>query len=350
MRKMIDNVEGYLCQKIEEKVFPGCTVGVVTNNMEWCKGFGRLTYDADSPEVERDTFYDCASLTKAIPVSCLALKMVEMKIWTNDTLLIEYVPEFIGSYREEISIRHLLTHTIDFGFALSAIKDKGRDAIVAALLNAQLKSLPGTKFTYANATSILLGWAIENCLGMNIAEAAETYFFKPLGMTNATFNPDKLSDKKVAPTEMDPWRKRMVCKEVHDESAYALRPQIVGSAGLFSTITDIVSFVKMLLNEGCHGNMQIFTHDTIMKMQYNAISPDIGCTGLGWELDQPFMGELRNRNTFGKTGFTGCSITIDPDRKKGVVLLSNHTFPERRADRSLIGKVRSELADIVFSS
>jgi hypothetical protein len=35
--------------------------------------------------------------------------------------------------------------------------------------------------------------------------------------------------------------------------------------------------------------------------------------------------------------------------EKGIVLLTNHTFPRRREDRAVINAVRSRLANLVLS-
>jgi CubicO group peptidase (beta-lactamase class C family) len=83
-------------------------------------------------------------------------------------------------------------------------------------------------------------------------------------------------------------------------------------------------------------------------MYTNQLSGKDQCTGLGWELNQKsFMGKFCSESAFGKTGFTGCSIVIDPLKKAAVVLLSNHTFPRRLGNRDIINEVRCKLADTV---
>jgi len=72
--------------------------------------------------------------------------------------------------------------------------------------------------------------------------------------------------------------------------------------------------------------------------------------GLGWELNQRiYMGTCASTSTFGKTGFTGCVVMVDPEKKVGLVFLSNCVYPYRKKNRDEINKVRSALADIVFS-
>ena len=347
---MIDRVSAFLEEAIDRQVFPGCTVGIIAGDRQWYGAFGRCTYETDSMPVSEQTVYDVASITKSIPVASLALRLIEDGRLKLDGRLIDTLPEFVGGYRESIAIRHLLTHTLDFGFQLSSLKDLRGDAILEKILSAPLRGEPGAVFSYANASSILLGLVVERITGLSLDEAADLYFFKPLGMQYTTFHPERLSGTQVAPTEDDPWRGRIIRAEVHDESAWALRPRIVGSAGLFSTAPDLIKFAAMLLNGGMVEGMRFFLPETVAAMHADALAEQgIGRAGLGWELSQPsFMGKQCGNVTFGKTGFTGCSVVIDPPRDAAMVLLSNHTYPQRWKDRLLINEVRGGLADIIF--
>jgi CubicO group peptidase (beta-lactamase class C family) len=348
---MIDEAKEYLNKCIESNFSPGYVLGIIANGRQEIIAAGKSTYDKNAHTTAVDTVYDVASITKAVPTSCLALKLLEEGRLRLDSPLIEYVPEFSGTYRDRIRIEHLLTHTLDFDFRLSDKRDLRPREILGAIFAARLRSPPGTTYSYANATSILLGLAVERASGMRLDEAASHYFFGPLGMRRTTFFPEKLDAASIAPSEIDPWRGRVICGEVHDESAWALRPVVIaGSAGLFSTVPDLVRFLAMLLGGGASGGTRIFKPDTIRLMHANALPPEFGAaTALGWELNQPaFMGSRSTASTFGKTGFTGCAIVADPLRNTGFVFLTNHTFPRRREDRSMINKVRSSIADMVF--
>ncbi|MBN1306856.1 MAG: beta-lactamase family protein [Chitinispirillaceae bacterium] len=349
---LVAKVSAYLEDAVNRRVFPGCSAGVIAGDCRWCGSFGKLTYEPASDSVSEETVYDVASITKSLPVSSLALTLIEKGVLNCDDRLIDTVPEFNGGYRQEITIRHLLTHTLDFGFRLSAFKHLSGSELLAKILSAPLRRAPGSTFSYANATSILLGLSVERLSGRPLDEAADGCFFKPLGMRRTTFHPERLAAGAVAPAEDDPWRGRVVCAEVHDESAFALRPRIVGSAGLFSTAPDLLKFAAMLIDKGTAGGKRFFLPETIGMMHSNALAAGgNGCTGYGWELaKRSFMGKRCGAATFGKTGFTGCSIVVDPGRKTAIVLLSNHTFPRRRRDRSLINEVRAGLADIVFEA
>lgn len=346
---MIDQIRKELQSAIDACVFPGCVAGIYFRNRSHVIALGHLTYDSDSPSVTEETVYDVASITKAIPVSSLALKLLnDHKISASDQL-IRFLPQFSGPYREKILIQHLLTQTLSFKFRLSDCKDMQSSEIMQKILTADFDYPPGTCFSYANATSILLGLVLEHCTGKTLDQAADEYFFKPLGMNRTSFNVSKFDSDIIAPTEIDSWRGKLIRGEVHDESAWVLRPKIVGSAGLFSTVPDLLNFIRMLIEDGTYGGRRFFDPETILQMYTNQLSGNAQWTGLGWELNQKsFMGRFCSEAAFGKTGFTGCSVVIDPLKKTAIVLLSNHTFPHRRSNRDAINEIRSKLADIVW--
>lgn len=338
----------YLNQCIDDRIFPGCAVGIVRRGETALVSAGRLTYETASPLVDENTLYDTASITKAIPTSCLALRLIEEGRLHLASRLIDFVPEFSGSFRGEILVRHLLTQTLDFDFRLSEKKDLAAADLLGAVLSAPLRTRPGSTFAYANATSILLGLVAERAAGKPLHEAAQETFFSPLGMHRTTFFPEAGRGDAIAPSEDDPWRGRVIRGEVHDESAWALRPAITaGSAGLFSTAADLLRFVTMIIAKGEWAGRRFFRPETIRLMHTNALPPDFGAkTGLGWELAQEaYMGKSCTASTFGKTGFTGCTVALDPARNAGMAFVTNHTYPRRRQDRAVINAVRCVLAD-----
>jgi CubicO group peptidase (beta-lactamase class C family) len=350
---MISNrIKQRILLAINEKVFPGCVVGFTgSDGARHVAPYGRHTYDSASPAMREETIFDVASITKAIPTSSLALTLIDEGKLRPDDTLITYVPEFRNSCRESVRIRHLLTQTLDFGFRLSTYKDKKPDELLDAVFSAEFKTKPGTAFFYTNATSILLGLVVERIFGKDLATLGREIFFGPLDMSRTTFYPETFAREEIAPTEIDPWRGRMIQGEVHDESAFALRPAVTaGSAGLFSTVPDILNFMEMLLNNGTYKSKVFFSSSILDLMQTNQVDIPGVKTALGWELDQQrYMGRHCSPHAFGKTGFTGCVCICDRIKRRGMALLSNYTFPSRKTDMTMINSVRGDIADIVFS-
>ena len=347
-------------QAIRDKVSPGCVIGIVNRNGErQVLPFGGFTYESQSSLVKEDTMYDAASLTKSIPTSSLALKLIdEGKLKLTDKL-IDYIPEFNNSDRESVLIKHLLTYTLD-GYGLASAVDGVDGASLhqrtaADLLNIlfthDFEKRPGTVFKYTNIPAALLGLVIEKITNSTIDKLADEHLFKPLKMDRSTFYPENFPIEEIVPTESDDWR-GLVRGTVHDESAYICKKEgkIVGHAGLFSTAPDILNFLEMLLHKGTLLGKTYFSEKIVEQMGANQIPELSDSTGLGWELNQPrYMGEYCTSHTFGKTGFTGTLCVCDVEKGIAYVIFSNRIFPKRPTDSKAINAFRKKIGEIILA-
>ena len=110
-------------------------------------------------------------------------------------------------------------------------------------------SPPGTQSLYSDLGFIILAEAVEILTGNTLDRFCQDRIFKPLGLratgfvdlTPASNAPSTASEEMIAPTENCPWRKKILCGEVHDDNAYAMGG-VAGHAGLFSSARDIHSF------------------------------------------------------------------------------------------------------------
>lgn len=344
---------------IKNSVFPGCVIGIVKRSGErQVLPFGKFTYEPQSFCVNKDTIYDTASLTKSIPTASLAIQLIDEGRLRLTDKLIDYIPEFSNSDRENILIKHLLTYTID-GYGLASAVDgidgkslskRSAADLLKILYTHNFEKRPGTVFKYSNIPAALLGLVIEKVTGESIYKRATEHFFKPLRMNRSTFFPDNFPADEIPPTENDEWR-GLLQGIVHDESAYICKKEgkIVGHAGLFSTAPDILNFLQMLLNKGTFGGKKYFSENAIEQMGTNQIPELNDFTGLGWELNQPrYMGDHCTSHTFGKTGFTGTLCVCDIQKNIAYVMLSNRIFPKRPKDSTKINAFRRKIGDIIL--
>lgn len=309
---------------------------------------------------EEDSVFDIASLTKVCPTSTIALKFILENRLGLDNLVKDYIPELHTNYRDEILVRHLLTHSLDYRVPMKTLIALPPQGILDSLFNYQFAARPGTIFNYGNPASILLGLILQRISGKNLLELGTELLFEPLGMARSGYDPlTRVSKDEIVATEFCKWRGREICGEIHDESAFVLRELFpVGSAGMFSCVPDLLKFLQTLLNDGEYGGKRILPAGILKMISENALDGTAGhsnvpgeCTALGFELNATkFMGTRHSAHTFGKTGFTGASIVGDAERKAGVVLLSNFTYPHREPNADRIHAFRARLADLFFES
>ena len=182
---------------MEENVFPGCVVGFLSNKTQpTVLAFGRQTYDPASPPLHENSIFDVASITKAIPTSCLALQAWTQGKLRLDDRVTKYIPETANSAKT--SAGPSPSHP-DCQLQLPAvlIQRQGCKGVLNAILTTELVDKPGSTFFYSNATSILLGMIVEKIREECLAVSAQREFFDPLGMASTSFFPEDFQRTKL---------------------------------------------------------------------------------------------------------------------------------------------------------
>lgn len=315
----------HLAEKaIENKIFPGCTIGIINHKEEHLLAFGHQMYEP-SPEITINrSVWDISSLTKAI-VGTYVCSMISDEIVSLETKIVDILP-LKGRFVHELRLKHLLsfTMTLDIDQDLKKLSGAG---IEKAILTSGLQIRPGFEFDYRNTTSILLGFFIEKIKGAGLWEVLEKDFFLPLGMNDTTFHPETQDKSNIVPTEFVAGRP--LKGFVHDETARLLFPRTVASAGLFSTLPDLIQFSKMILKRG-----EGFLDETTFKNMTSDQLHDMKDHryALGWDklkLDYCACSCFSKRAIV-ITGFTGCSMMFDYEKNLGIVILSNAVHPHRK--------------------
>jgi CubicO group peptidase (beta-lactamase class C family) len=158
-------------------------------------------------------------------------------------------------------------------------------------------------------------------------------------MDDTAYNPREnlAGEHGYAATEDSQYHGGVVVGEVHDENA-AFLGGVAGHAGLFSTVDDLSTFARALLNGGAVDGTRILAEESVERMTKNQL-PDLGGgRGLGWERRHVFgyVGDgFFDAGTYGQNGFTGTSLWVAPNREVAVVTLTNRVHPSRENTRIL---------------
>ena len=341
-----DSVRAVLDRAHADSAFPGA-FAVIGDRRTVLVQYGVGTLDVvPSPRPDENTLWDMASLTKVVGMTTAMMQLTEAGKVDLDAPVQRYLPEFRGSNKERVTVRHLLTHSSGLPAWRPLYKETWSPAEARALAAATaLDTLPGVRMVYSDLGAIILGQIVERVSGESLETYLARHVFGPLGMSSTRYRPGPDLLSRVAPTEYDPWRQRKIRGEVHDENAYALGG-VSGHAGLFSSGHDVARLTRMYLNGGTLDGVRLVSPETIR--QFTTVQDSVlSNRALGWETPNGTnsAGHLMKRPAFGHTGFTGTSIWVDPSRDLFVILLSNRVNPTRQNLR--IGAVRAELADVV---
>ncbi|MXZ34109.1 MAG: serine hydrolase, partial [Acidobacteria bacterium] len=209
-----------------------------------------------------------------------------------------------------------------------------------------LEYQPGSRSLYSDLGFILLGAVVERVCGKSLDKLAREQILHPLGMRRTCFHPPSDWMPRIAPTEMDPWRKRLLRGEVHDENACAMGG-VAAHAGLFGTAADLAVFCQALLNGGIYNHRRIVKRSTLETFTQRQAQPSESSRALGWDTPSPnsSAGSRLSPQSYGHTGFTGTSLWIDPRRRLFIVFLTNRVHPSR--ENNTIQSARRQLADCV---
>ena len=278
-----------------------------------------------------DTVYDMASVSKLF-TSIVLMQQVEAGRVDLDEPVASYVPEFAANGKEQVTVRHLLTHTGGLPAWLplwSAYPDA--PSRLQAALTATPTAPPGTTYVYSDLGMITIGVVAERVSGHTLDELVARGVTEPLGMDDTGYNPTGSQLERAAATEFQASPPRgMVRGEVHDENAWSLGG-VAGHAGVFSTAHDMSVLAQTLLNGGTYSGRRVLDRVSVEAMIENENEAFPGnAHGLGFELDQRwYMGGLSSPRTAGHTGYTGTSLVLDHTSRSFAIVLSNRVHPSR---------------------
>ena len=345
---------------IAEKQLPGAVLLVGRGDRTvLLKAYGNRAVVPTAEPMTADTIFDVASLTKAVATATTIMQLVEQGRLRLTDRVATHVPGF-GKYgKQDITIRHLLTHVSGLRPDLDLnLEFEGHDEAIRRASEEVLEAPPGERFIYSDINFFLLGDIVARVSGESLEAYSRTHLFEPLGMKDTMFQPPEALRPRIAPTERcaplawpcDAPNARMLRGVVHDPTARRMGGA-AGHAGLFSTAADLAIYARMLLRGGEVNGTRVLAPLTVAKMIQPASPPGHrNQRGLGWDIDSTFSanrGELLPIGSFGHTGFTGTSIWMDPVTQIFIVFLSNRVHPDGKGD---VTPLRARIATLVAAA
>lgn len=333
-----------LRKEVDRGGFPGAALAAgIGEHPLLATGIGNIGWtSAAAPVDPATTMYDLASLTKVVATTAAVMLLVEDGKMELDAPVQQYLPGFEGKGKEQVTIRHLLSHTSGLP-AGTVLRGKTPKEVARRLLRTRIYSTPGSKVEYSDLGFVVLWEAARKAAGEALPDYLQRRLYTPLGMHHTRFLPG-LDCEACAPTG-----------RLRDQSLYRGKPfdatarelgGVTGSSGLFSTAQDLGRFAAMIANGGELDGVRVFHPETVRR--FTRLQPDAGTRALGWDFFCPEPPESANDScsnpfAFGHTGWTGTSLWIDPDTGGWVVLLTNRTYEARAPSR--INEVRREVWD-----
>lgn len=360
---VFSKVDILMHQAVEEGAFPGAVLLIsVEDKVLSHSAYGHASIIPSRQLMTTNTLFDLASLTKP-----LATTMAIMTLVANGELEIDQeIGDILGLGRDNpkagITLRQLLSHSSGmpayqpYFERLRAYPPGERKKILRRwLLDEPLAAIPGEAALYSDLGFILLEWIMEKASGQGLDEFVSANIYQPLGLVFTGFRPlnsRSLPDPGViAATEECPWRKKVLCGEVHDDNAYAVGG-VCGHAGLFGTAEELYGLLRMIL-KAYQGETEtgIFSRELMSIFLARQGSPRGTTWALGFDTpseEGSSAGRYFGRKSAGHLGFTGVSFWMDLEGGIIVILLTNRIHPSRTNEK--IKAFRPRIHDAVMEA
>lgn len=349
--------EPFLSEAIGRGVFPGASFQVLHKGQVHLNCQVGAIDDEQSEPTQSQTLYDIASVTKVVSTTAsIAVLLSQKTIKLSDPLL-EFFPEFSGSFLAPASIKHLLTHSsglpstwplrfeFDAGTPRSVIVDHllSRDFSRVPSYHGPERSvqvrdsealIPGARSEYSDLGMIFLGILIERVSGLSQSDFFQRFVAEPLGLQNTRYRPPAA---RCAPTGRDVPDRGTIRGEVHDSKAWLLG-NVAGHAGLFSTAADLARFGEVA-RLGQHENWDAAPLLHSFGQRLGLIED--AHWGYGWKTNlngRQAPGPQFSERCFGHDGFTGAFLWIDPDRELTMAFVTNAVYPQTPIDRQALAE------------
>ena len=342
-------IDSAIAQSIDSGKAPGAVLRIANSGIVYRKVYGDKSIKPDVYPMHYETIFDSASLTKVIATApSISILLEQGKLGLNDKVD-QWIPGFKKNGKGGVTIRHLLTHTSGLRPGLSLRSEwLGVEAAIEKAKAERINFQPNTRFVYSDINFILLGEIVRLASGQSLDKFATENIFQPLGMVDTGFKPASDNLGRIAPTEQ--LGEIILHGEVHDPTARRMGG-VAGHAGLFTTAKDLGIFASMMLNAGNYGGRSIFSNETIDLMTTSQTAPDMKVRrGLGWDISSPYSSPRGNHfglSSYGHTGWTGCSIWIDPSTGTSVILMTSRVHPDGNGN---VIALRRKVATLVAES
>ena len=352
-------VEKAFERAVEEGVFPGAVVLVSRDDAVVYEGaFGYRSLFPHKTAMQPETVFDLASLTKPLATTVAIMLLIDEKKIRLDDKITRVIPLYGVFGKNLTTVRHLLNHSSGlpawrafFEEIILSEKSGGVNFVASPAAKTFVfeqihrekpVSPPGSRCLYSDLGFMILGEAVEILSGTTLDRFCHERIFKPLGLRSTGFidlSPLRTRrlqpvEEMIAPTENCPWRKKILCGEVHDDNAYAMGG-VAGHAGLFSSARDLHTLL-VRINDCLIGNNSFLPQSLVQEFLVKDESAAGSSFALGW--DTPTSGNSASGSRFssrsvGHLGFTGCSIWWDLEKACHIIVLTNRVHPSRKNEK-----------------
>jgi len=272
----------------------GVVAGVTDRNENVYLGASGVRDLSSGVPMTTDTVFNIWSTTKAV-TGTACLQLVESGDLDLQAPAKEYAPALgeikviegfddagqpiLRAPASDVTTHQLLTHTAGFGYDFfnetynRLAEEHGQPSVATAsraALNTPLLFDPGTKWEYGSNID-WAGQVVEGITGKRLGEVFKERIFTPLGMNETAFAPSQ----DMMSRQVRHHQRGEDGTLVASEFAAPTEPEVdFGGHGLFSTVPDYLTFIRMWLNEGRSSTGEQVLSPTSVDLGFTNQLPD----------------------------------------------------------------------------
>ena len=292
--------------------------------------FGYMDLESKRPLTE-DAIFRIYSNTKLI-TSVALMQLFEKGLFSLEDPVSDYIPAFENTRvlkadaetvpwatdetepaAEPMRIRHILSHSsgLSYGFiepesvidqsyaqgGINVLTDASMtlEVLCERLAEFPLAFQPGSQWRYSFGTDVAAR-LVEVLAKTSFEDYLEAAIFEPLKMVDTDFwvPPEKLDrfTSMYAPTDLlDPMKPGLVLADDARTGVYSSKRAFAsGGGGLVSTMSDYLSFIRMIVNGGSWQGARILNSETLALMRTNQLAAGIGVNFPMWRMPGTVFG------------------------------------------------------------
>ncbi len=300
---------------------------VVQRDESLTRHFGRAA--------SNDAMFLLGSISKPINVTALMTLLDQGKFQLQDRVK-KFLPRFTGAGRDEVTIRHLLTHVSGLPDQVAKNNDLRKrhaplTAFVEETMRTRLDFAPGARYQYSSMGILLAARIAELISGSDIRTLVDRTVFQPLGMKHSAQGLGRFQLEDMVVCQMDGAAPESgggdpQAKEWDWNSPY-WRKLGAPWGGTHASAPDLGTFLSEFL--GARG--KVLKPETARLMIQNHNPKGFTPRGLGFAVGKGSGSPGCSERTFGHTGSTGTLCWADPASETICVVLTS--LPRRAARR-----------------
>lgn len=282
-----------------------------------------------------DAMFLLGSISKPINVTAVMTLFDQGKFKLDDRVK-KFLPAFTGDGRDDVTIRHLLTHVSGLPDQLtnnSELRKKHAPLteFAAQAIRARLDFAPGAKYQYSSMGILLASRIAELISKSDILTLVDRTVFQPLGMKHSAQGLERFKLEEMVSCQMEGAAPESgggdpKSKEWDWNSSY-WRKLGAPWGGTHASAPDIAKFLGEFM--GARG--KVVKPETARLMITNHNPEGLTPRGLGFGVGKGAGSPGCSERTFGHTGSTGTLCWADPASETVCVVLTS--LPRRGAER-----------------